>query len=124
MRYFTKTNGENFDSEDLTVFNKTAIFSNNKPEFIKIIHGKNIYVMDYILGELRVNGAIIHKVEKEFISILRPINFRRHSVIPTNKKLKDIILFNGLGYQYTSGKNHKCFIVVSDVDDTFSVVEE
>ncbi|MFA5406739.1 MAG: hypothetical protein WC307_05270 [Candidatus Nanoarchaeia archaeon] len=122
MQFFTKVNGKEFNGCELISFNKVAIYSGFKPEFIKVIVGVNVYVMDYVLGELRVNGSIIHRVDKETLSILRPICFNRHTY---DSNGVNELIFTGLGYQYTlQGRNVKCFIVLNSDDKTFEVVTE
>jgi hypothetical protein len=107
MLFFCYFGSEEFKDSDLFSFNKVAIYGDKKPDSIRIVFGDSVLVADYLSGELIVDNKVVYNVDKELVNLLRPINFMRNTFeIVIGKTYR----FNGLGFQYTDFKNHKCFI--------------
>jgi hypothetical protein len=122
MQFISKINGEEIVEDELIRFNKKTIYSEHRPEYLKIINEINEYFLDLIKGELKFNNEVIHRIDKNILNIIRPIIFHRKTY-DSNKVYE--YLFYGLGYQYTlQGVNRKCFIVLNSDDKSFEVVYE
>lgn len=106
-----KDEKELFTSEDLVSFNKRVIYGDEIVEAIMVEVEGNVFVMDFLKGELLVNSEVVNNVSEDKISLLKPVLFQRR----LKTMFVDKGLFHGLGFQYTSGGNNEVvFIKIYD----------